>query len=561
MTGPGAGFGAGFLEGLSGSMARNKDEKLRQEERQQKNAQQGLSFLLESGQVGDIADIPEPLLGAAFPGLFGEEAVKARGKGKAGQVDPSAIIKTILGHAIQVGRPMLPGPAAEGTAPQTGAPPVDSTGTPMAGPMPAPLESQPFAMPGQTQRRTVGGVPILSPQEAAQRKVSTQLSGEEALTMGKIAMVRNRLLPAMRQLDPTTTLEDAMLAAGLKVQRDVIPSFSEIPGEVTDADGTVRQVSGILNRHTGEITDPISHQPIPGFRHRAFSTGAAGGLGSVQDYMKTYAKEHNIALGDMTTEDKRNAMREAVSAKSVAGLTEDAKVARAKEVAAGIRSGEQPPELTRLGGLAGYVRAELKKENYDLTRATQDWMATQRHLATLNSPQQLRLRQAVEFVVESVPLVQSLSEDLDKLLDKTRYPLLNRGIMLMAKNGVGVSDEAKNAAQNLDNQITEMRTELATMFRGGNVATNEALQRADTLLQSNWDTKQLKTALDLIEKNAQIRLNSIANTGPAGTTPGNRYQPTGGKGGSATEKGGSTPIPGFTMKDGKLHFNGQPIEK
>jgi hypothetical protein len=66
-----------------------------------------------------------------------------------------------------------------------------------------------------------------------------------------------------------------------------------------------------------------------------------------------------------------------------------------KDIADAIESGDQPPTLTGLYRNAAPVRAELARRGVPVARMETDWKATQRYMATLNGPQQVRLRQAI----------------------------------------------------------------------------------------------------------------------------------------------------------------------
>lgn len=194
-------------------------------------------------------------------------------------------------------------------------------------------------------------------------------------------------------------------------------------------------------------------------------------------------------------------------------------------IADAIISGDQPPVLQGLYGKTADVRAALAKKGYNLSDAQTDWQAMQRFTATLNGAQQTRLRQATEFVKETVPLVRELSTDLSKKIPRSKFPILNAAALAAAKSGA-MGAEAQAAATTLGAQIADMQSELAVMYRGGNASTDEALKKAGEMLKGNWSESQLEAALKLIERNATIRLNSIRNTGVAGANGGdNRYAP------------------------------------
>lgn len=201
-----------------------------------------------------------------------------------------------------------------------------------------------------------------------------------------------------------------------------------------------------------------------------------------------------------------------------------------KDIADAIVRGDQPPIITGMGmrGSAA-LRAELGKRGFNLTRAMEDWQATQRHIASLNSAQQLRLRQATDFAFESLDLLDNRDEpgndligQLRRFIPRGKYPLLNRAALKAAKQGA-FGDAASSAATQLESQITDLQSELATVYKGGNSPTDIGLNQAGRMLSGDWSENTLRDAVDLSRKNLRYRLNSIKNTGAAGTSAGSPY--------------------------------------
>lgn len=283
----GIGFSGGFLGGLANAMNARRQERIQREDRSQKNAQQAIKFLLDSGQVKDVAD-----LGPIFDHAFGfDQQQGKKGKGKNG-VDPREAVSAMLNHAIQGerGQPLLPGPAA--MTPDA----TPSASGVMTGPNPE-LPSTPLSIPAQRPTepapRTLGGVSLLTPEQAMQRQVTQQVQQEQAMVEAKVALAR-RILPTLQSLDSSATLDDALATVGIRTPRSAgVPSFSEIPGEVVDETGKATPMSGILDHRTGQILDPITRQPMPGFRHRT-TTGSA----SLGVYAERAAREMGFATAN-----------------------------------------------------------------------------------------------------------------------------------------------------------------------------------------------------------------------------------------------------------------------
>ncbi len=225
----------------------------------------------------------------------------------------------------------------------------------------------------------------------------------------------------------------------------------------------------------------------------------------------------------------------ATSAAGGAGASD--KAAQADAIAQAIIDGKQPPELSKLYGLGGPVRASLASKGYDLTRATQDWTATQKHIATLNGPQQTRLRQAVDAAYNQLDVIEGLYNDWQKVGSTSGIRVFNKASLTAAKNLPG---EAGAAAQALDGQIALAAGEFGQVLMGGNSPTDHALQLGAKMLQGDWNDQTFKKALKQLRIDFKIRQNSLTNAGVAGASEGNTYAqpaPGGGKEIHYDEKG------------------------
>ena len=190
----------------------------------------------------------------------------------------------------------------------------------------------------------------------------------------------------------------------------------------------------------------------------------------------------------------------------------------AEEIADAIIRGDQPPTLQGLYRFGAPVRAMLAKKGFDLARAETDWKATQRHITTLNGPQQLRMQQAIDNAYHSLDVI----EDLAKQWAGGRFPVLNKGRLAAAKQGA-LGPQAQQIATQLDAQIADVTSELGNVYMGGNTPTDHSLSLAAKNLQSNWSFQQLVSAINLSRKNLQIRSNSMKNVGVSGASPANPY--------------------------------------
>jgi hypothetical protein len=190
-----------------------------------------------------------------------------------------------------------------------------------------------------------------------------------------------------------------------------------------------------------------------------------------------------------------------------------------KGIADGIRSGTFPPDISQYGRpVQGAIASELAKQGFDLSRAQTDWKATQKHIATLNGAQQLRLNQAVNALPDMLDSVDALAAKWQG----GQFPILNRANLALAKGGAYGKDVASVANQ-LDAQIADVTADLGNVYMGGNSPTDHALGLAGKSLSGDWDQKVLHDMVQLAKKNVTIRQNSIANTGVAGASATNPY--------------------------------------
>lgn len=190
----------------------------------------------------------------------------------------------------------------------------------------------------------------------------------------------------------------------------------------------------------------------------------------------------------------------------------------AGSIAQAIINGDQPPILTGLYKLGGPVRAELENQGYDLTKSKMDWDATTKLLGTMNGATQTRLRQAVMFVNESLGLVDELAQKWKA----GNYPLFNKITLRAALEGVA-GPEAQSLARQLKQQVTDIQSELAVVYKGGNSPTDMGLQQASEMINVNDPMQTVLDATDLIRRNMKYRTSSL-KLATAGIS-GSQYNP------------------------------------
>ncbi len=209
-----------------------------------------------------------------------------------------------------------------------------------------------------------------------------------------------------------------------------------------------------------------------------------------------------------------------------------------KDIAQAIFDGKQPPLLTGLYRNAAPVRAELARMGYDLSTATRDWTAIQRHLSTLNGAQQERLRQAISTASDSLNVLDDLYQQWQKVGPASGFKVFNRAALAAAKQLPG---DTGAVAQALDTQIADLTSELGVVYKGGNGSTDESLQLAMKNLSGDWNKAQWDKAMELAHTNIRIRKGSILNSQPVGVSPDSPYLPPT-SGGAAPAAGNRKPL-------------------
>lgn len=315
----------------------------------------------------------------------------------------------------------------------------------------------------------------------------------------------------------------AMYAMGGKLDGQVDPAKFN---EVLDGLGTMGVPKDEIDKFRG-------HPELAPIAARSSMTTLQqlGMAKSDRDYQMALDKFNNDLAGGTPTGYRQNATgMEAVPGgpadpnnplnnTKIKGATSGAESdGNAKAIAGAIISGDQPPDVKGLYKYSGAVRAELAKQGFDLSTANEDWTATQKHLASLNGPQQLRLRQAVDFASSSLDLVDSLATEWKG----GQFPLLNAANLKLAKEGA-YGQKAASLATRLGASVADLTSELATVYKGGNSSTDETLRLAAQNLNESWSTDTIKDGTDQIRKTLTYRKNSLKSVGVAGT-PGN-YDP------------------------------------
>lgn len=175
----------------------------------------------------------------------------------------------------------------------------------------------------------------------------------------------------------------------------------------------------------------------------------------------------------------------------------------ADDISNAIISGDQPPDLKGMYRYSAPVRAKLAEKGFDLTKAQREWGSVQKTIASLNSPQQVRMRQALDSVELSVPKLLDISDGLRRTgLKDVNWATINAQL-----KGIGPQ---RDLATQYVTQINLMKDELAQGFMGGGVPTDKSFKLADDILNPFYGKEQTEAAMDQLMYNLKIRKNAIS---------------------------------------------------
>jgi len=333
--------------------------------------------------------------------------------------------------------------------------------------------------------------------------------------------------------------------------------------EETDAllDAAERDPASIQRWATGAIARASTAQPETGFTlspgqvrygpggqqiaagpPKEPETGQPPNVGSFEDYVvRRFGPTPTFEQITQARKDYQQADdRPRITVNAGVGQADDVKT-----IVQGMIDGTLPPQLPgRASPAYNAIMAEAQRRGYNLAGAVTDWTATQKHTATMNGAQQLRLNQAINALPEMLDNVETLA----KQWKAGRFAALNKISLAAAKHGV-YGQQAATIANQLDAQIADVVADLGNVYMGGNSPTDHALGLAAKSLNAEWSEKVLVDMVALAKKNVQIRRNSINSTGVAGASEGNPYAPAAPTGPPVDTSGGRGAGPGMTYQD------------
>ncbi|MCA6108090.1 phage tail tip lysozyme [Bradyrhizobium cenepequi] len=230
----------------------------------------------------------------------------------------------------------------------------------------------------------------------------------------------------------------------------------------------------------------------------------------------------------------------------------------AENIAAGIKSGDQPPTLTGLYGQSAAVRASLQRQGFNLSKAQVEWDTAKRQIASLNGPQMTRFVGLANSVDNTIDEVRELSKQLGNI----GIPALNRIKLAALVNTRGNSPEGQLAARYLTS-LNTLKEEFANLAQGGYAPTEATWHLANQQINGDFGVDQLGASLDEVQRLVRYRVNAVPGLAQMGPGTANRY--TGATGAAAAPPppgaapaGGGAASPAKTVTQNGFTYTLQP---
>ena len=196
------------------------------------------------------------------------------------------------------------------------------------------------------------------------------------------------------------------------------------------------------------------------------------------------------------------------------------KLDNAKSIADAIENGEQLADFKSLYGLAGPVKAELSRRGVDVRKLQLQATAETKLAQTLQGPQQVRLRQSIDSVLQGLNELESINQEFDRF----GIRIFNKAKITALVNGAG-SKEQQDVAQRFVTQMIGLQDEFGNVIMSGNSPTDQALKLAGNIFKSDYNNTSVKASISQARRLLTMRRTAIENVGVSGHY-GQSTQPT-----------------------------------
>ena len=358
-----------------------------------------------------------------------------------------------------------------------------------------------------------------------------------AVEQGKLSAqqekeLRDTMAPIHDSMVPLATEWEDLKAAGKspqEIEAVIQPKYAEWKTSLAGMPGYEKAAQRLPDKFTPQIAY-MSDKLVGALEKRAQARDTATAKAEAAATAAADKKEAQAA----TLADRKEGRKESLEARKevarlIASLRDNSTAKKAnlttvevQKIGDAIMRGEQPPDMQGRGmaKIAPQLAAYFADKGFDMTTAQADWQAVKTHVKNMNGPQQLRLGQAISFTRESLPIIRSLAAEWKA----GGFAPLNSLNLHAAATGA-YRTKAASIATRLESQISDLTSELGTVYKGGNSSTDESLKLAAANLKSKWEESVLNDNVDQIEKNLSIRENSMRTSGVAGLSSASLYAP------------------------------------
>lgn len=240
-----------------------------------------------------------------------------------------------------------------------------------------------------------------------------------------------------------------------------------------------------------------------------YGFGVNDAIKMYQDRAKLQAGSAPVPVISKTDAIKKGTVPKNAKIVAEAGMVGTAGLQDINDTAKGIIEGNLSPilsDVSRRDKTA--INARLQRAGFNVNKAAAEYRAVQKYITSVNSPQQVRLRQAIVSSTDGIDELERINEEFKRF----NFTPLNKAQLLAALTGA--DPRKRDLATSYITQINVIKDELAQTFMGGNSPTDRAIGLAEEMLKSEYGVKQLNTSLSQLKKNLKYRLNAIDSVGP-----------------------------------------------
>jgi hypothetical protein len=255
-----------------------------------------------------------------------------------------------------------------------------------------------------------------------------------------------------------------------------------------------------------------------GLRERGADLADMTAMSREADSATSYAKWER----EQTERERSNLAREKLLASKPSGggsgaflPTEDLDA-----IAEAIARGDLPPALTPYRSNAAGIAARLARRGIDASELTLNFEAEKKAISSLNSTQQVRLRQTMTTLDHSLEKLEEVYARWQKVGPASGFRKFNKAALTAAQQ---VGGEAGATAQELVTLINDMVAETANVYMGGNSPTDHALKLAGENLKAEWNEATFTRLLELMRTQLKFRRQAMDEIRASGTRGENPY--------------------------------------